>query len=273
MSTSLSLRLHAAVRRISAAIAVSSLMACAGGVGTGGYNETTRSNDLRADILANSGLSTLVVAHINIGSPSRNYVERAEPRVDSRVTAYLKSNGYTVAPQREFSQRWENAKLIYGDPVDPTTGRVNRKTFVQLVTAVRDQMREQTNINGIVFTDLIEQDVFISSGVNRVARFDGVTRKPSLKGPGNGVTADFDWGQPMSAISLQVSVYNMELEQVFAGLGGIDMTDAIDTRSGRGFVRRKDVLENDDFIDEGIQLAFHPLITMTNWPGINPDAQ
>ena len=71
-------------------------------------------------------------------------------------------------------------------------------------------------------------------------------------------------------MSLQVSVYNLELEQAFAGLGGIDLTDAIDTRSGTGWVRRKDVLENEDYIDEGIQLAFHPMIVMDNWPGEQP---
>ena len=74
----------------------------------------------------------------------------------------------------------------------------------------------------------------------------------------------------MSAVSLQVSVYNIDLDQVFAGLGGIDLTDAIDTRSGNGWVRRKDVLENENYIDEGIQLALHPLIVMDNWPGENP---
>ena len=242
------------------------MTACAATVG-GGYNETTRTNELKTDVLAQSELRKLVIADVNLGAPSRNYVQRSELMIDGRVSAYLRQNGYKLLSPREFSQRWENAKLIYGDPVDPTTGKVNRKTFVQLVTAVRDQMREQTDVDGFVFTDLIEHDVYITAGVNRIARFDGVTRKPSLKGPGDGVTADFDWGQPLAAISIQISVYNLELEQVFAGLGGIDLSDAIDTRSGRGFVRRKDILQNEDFIDEGIQLALHPLVTMKNWPG------
>jgi hypothetical protein len=183
----------------------------------------------------------------------------------------LKAKGYKVLPQREFSQRWDNAKLIYGDPVDPTTGRINTKTFIQLISAVRDQMREQTNVDGFVFTDLIEHEVVIGAGMTRVARFHGVTRKPTLRGAGDGVTADFDWAAPIAAISLQVSLYNLELKQVFAGIGGIDLSDAVDTRSGRGFIRRRDILENEDFIDEGIQLALHPLITMKNWPGQNPE--
>lgn len=237
----------------------------------GGYNPTTNINELNNEILNEQPIKNVVIAHINLGKPSRNYVERSEPMIDGRVAAYLKDNGYKVLPQREFSQRWDNAKLIYGDPVDPTTGRINTKTFIQLISAVRDQMREQTNVDGFVFTDLIEHEVVIGAGMTRVARFHGVTRKPTLRGAGDGVTADFDWAAPIAAISLQVSLYNLELQQVFAGIGGIDLSDAVDTRSGRGFIRRRDILENEDFIDEGIQLALHPLITMRNWPGQNPE--
>lgn len=243
------------------------LMACATG---SGYNPTTPSNTLNTDALNAKPLRKVVIANVNIGSPSRNYVERAEPMIDARVAAYLRSNGYQILPQREFSQRWENAKLIYGDPVDPTTGRVNTKTFVQLIQAVRDQMRDQTDVDAFIFTDLVEHDVTIVPGMTRVARFHGVTRKPTLKGPGDGVSVDFDWGKAIAAISIQISMYDLELTQVFAGIGGIDLSDAIDTRTGNGWVRRKDILENDNFIEEGIQIALHPLIKMENWPGTPP---
>ena len=144
MSQSLSLWLLTNWRRAATLALTTTLLSCAS---SSGFNETTRINDLKAELLATSDMRKLVITHINLGAPSRNYVERAEPMIDGRVAAYLKANGYAVAPQREFSQRWENAKLVYGDPVDPTTGRVNRKTFAQLVTAVRDQMREQTCIS------------------------------------------------------------------------------------------------------------------------------
>lgn len=263
-----------AATKITAALALVAslsllLSGCANTAG-GGYNATTNANQLNQAVLDKQPIKNVVIAHINIGAPSRNYIKKSETMVDGRIAAYLRANGYTILPQREFSQRWNNATLIYGDPVDPTTGRINTKTFIQIVQAVRDDMREKTDVEGFVFTDLIEHDAVVSGGMNHIARFNGVSRKPSLKGPGDGVSADFDWSSPVSAVSLQVSVYNLELEQAFAGLGGIDLTDAIDTRSGTGWVRRKDVLENEDYIDEGIQLAFHPMIVMDNWPGEQP---
>lgn len=253
---------------------IASLMLMASGCGTtgtsSGYNATTNPNQLNEAIVAEKPMKNVVIAHVNIGAPSRNYIKRSEAMVDGRIAEYLRDNGYNILPQREFSQRWNNAILIYGDPVDPTTGRINTKTFIRITQSIRDDMREKTDVDGFIFTDLIEHDAVVSGGMNHIARFNGVSRKPSLKGPGDGVSSDFDWSRPVSAVSLQISVYNIDLDQAFAGLGGIDLTDAIDTRSGNGWVRRKDILENENYIDQGIELALHPLIVMDNWPGADP---
>lgn len=253
---------------------IASLMLMASGCGTtgtsSGYNATTNPNQLNEAIVAEKPMKNVVIAHVNIGAPSRNYIKRSEAMVDGRIAEYLQDNGYNILPQREFSQRWNNATLIYGDPVDPTTGRINTKTFIRITQSIRDDMREKTDVDGFIFTDLIEHDAVVSGGMNHIARFNGVSRKPSLKGPGDGVSSDFDWSRPVSAVSLQISVYNIDLDQAFAGLGGIDLTDAIDTRSGNGWVRRKDILENENYIDQGIELALHPLIVMDNWPGADP---
>ena len=235
----------------------------------GGYNPTTPSNVFEQPLFEQSNQQVLVIANVNLGGPSRNYLEKREGFVDQLLQDYLEGKGYTIRPQREFAQRWSNAILIYGDPVDPTTGRVNQKSFIQIVQAVRDQLREQTDIDGIIFTDLIEKDVFFEQGMNRVTRFDGVTRKPSVQGAGSGVTADFDWARAVSAVTLRVAWFNMDLQRLFSGEGGMEVTDAVDTKSGTSFVRRRDVLENENHILEGIAISLHPVIPMKNWPG-NP---
>jgi len=248
---------------------IAALSACGSATVGGGYNATTPNNVLESAVFNQLDSPIVVIANVNLGVPSRNYLAKREAFVDARITEYLESAGYDVRPQREFSQRWNNAVLIYGDPVDPTTGRVNQKSFIQIVQAVRDQLRQQTDIGSIVFTDIIEKDVYYEQGLNRVTRFDGVTRKPAIQGAGSGVTADFDWARAVSAASIRVAWFNMDLERLFSGEGGIEVTDAVDTRSGTAFVRRRDVLENENHIDEGIAIAFHPVIPMKNWPG-NP---
>ena len=257
-----------ALTRLSLLLASAILLtACSSGPS---YNPTVFPFELDQERLAENKIKTVVIPHVNLGSPSRNYLEREEARIDGYVSTYLKSNGYKVLPQREFKQHWNNAVRAFGDPVDPTSGKVNMKTFSQIMVSVRDRMREETNLDAFVFTDLVELEVAFSGGLKHLAKWDGVSRKPSLQGPGSGVSADFDWNMQAAVASLQVSIYDLELQRVFISRGGLDATDAIDTRSTSGrYVRRRNILENEDYIKEGIALAFHPFIKMKDWPG-NP---
>ena len=243
------------------------LVACAS---TATYNPTVFPFEINEERLAEANIKTVVIPHVNLGPPSRTYLEKEAPRIDGYVSVYLKENGYKVLPQREFTQHWNTAVRAFGNPVDPTTGKINMKTFAQIMQSVRDRMQEETDLDAFVFTDLVEIDIAFNGGLKHIARWDGVSRKPSLQGPGTGVSADFDWNKQASAASLQVSIYDMSLQRVFISRGGMDATEAIDTRSSDGrYVRRRNMLENEDNVKEGIQLAFHPLIEMKKWPG-NP---
>jgi hypothetical protein len=240
------------------------LLACSS---TPTYNPTVFPFEIDQARVDQDDIKTVVIAHVNLGLPSRNYLEKEAPRIDAAVSAYLKENGFKVLPQREFEQRWNAAVRAYGDPVDPTSGKVNMKTFSQIMINVRDEMRG-TGLDAFVFTDLVELQTAFSGGLQHVARWDGVTRKPSLQGPGDGVSTDFDWAMLVDVASLQVSIYDMELQRVFASRGGIDATQAIDSRSSKGrYIRRREILENETFIREGIELAFYPFINSENWPG------
>ena len=231
------------------------------------YNATVFPYEIDQARLDKADIKTVVLAHVNLGVPSRNYLEKEAPRIDAFVTAYLKENGFKVLPQRDFEQRWNTAVRSYGNPVDPTTGKVNMKTFALIMNTVRDEMRD-TGLDAFIFTDLVELQTSFSGGLQHVARWDGVSRKPSMQGPGDGVSSDFDWSMLLDVASLQVSVYDIELKRVFASRGGLDATQAIDSRSSKGrYIRRREILENETNIQEGIELAFYPFINTENWPG------
>ena len=255
--------------RIAATAAISVLLwACSS---TPTYNPTTFPYEMDRERLAAANVRTVVIPHVNLGTPSRSYLEKEAPRIDGYVSTYLKENGYKVISQRVFEQHWNTAVRAYGDPVDPTTGKVNMKSFSQIMQTVRDEMVKNNRLDAFVFTDLVELEVPFSGGMKHLARWDGVTRKPSLQGPGDGVSADFDWNIQAAVASLQVSIYDAELKRLFASRGGMDATDAIDTRSSSGgYTRRRNILENKDNVMEGIRLAFHPFIEYEDWPG-NPE--
>ena len=259
--------LQTSVRLTTCAAIAMLLLACSS---TPTYNPTTFPYELDTERLAAAPVKTVVIAHVNLGTPSRNYLEDAAPRIDGYVSTYLKENGLKVVPQREFEQRWNTAVRVYGNPVDPTSGKVNMKTFSLIMQNVRDDMVKTHKLDAFIFTDLVELQVPFSGGMKHLARWDGVTRKPPLQGPGSGVSVDFDWNMLAAVASLQVSIYDTELKRLFASRGGLEPTDAIDTRSSEGrYVRRRNILENKEQIMEGVQLAFHPFIEFEDWPGQN----
>ena len=79
---------------------IASLMLMASGCGTtgtsSGYNATSNPNQLNEAIVAEKPMKNVVIAHVNIGAPSRNYIKRSEAMVDGRIAEYLRDNGYNI---------------------------------------------------------------------------------------------------------------------------------------------------------------------------------
>ncbi|MEP5766501.1 MAG: hypothetical protein ABJ308_18005 [Halieaceae bacterium] len=231
-------------------------------------NPTLHPYEIDRERLQANPIKTVIIAPINLGGPTRKYLREHEPLLDRMVQNYLEEHGYKVLPARAFEQKWKTAMRVYGNPVDPSTGKMNQKSFVQSLVSVRDALMENERPDALVFTELLEQEVPFSGGMKHLARWHGVSRKPTLQGPGDGVSAGFDWNRPAKAASLRVFVYDMDLQRVFTSIGGLDMLQAIDTRSSSGkFVRRRSILENRDHLEEGISLAFYPFIDWKDYPG------
>ena len=246
-------------------ICIATLAACSS---TATQNPTAFPYEINRELMAQDQVRRVVIAPMNLGGPSRNYLEDVAPKIDRDVAEYLEENGIDVVSSRQFEQEWRTAVRAYGNPLDPTSGKINQKTFTMVLISVRDALVETGNVDAIIFTDILERDIAFSGGLKHLARWDGISRKPSLQGPGDGVAAGFDWNKGAKGASLWVNIYNMDLQRLFSSIGGLDSTEAIDTRSSSGrFIRRRSILENETHIREGIELAFHPFIEMKKYPG------
>ena len=126
----------------------------------------------------------------------------------------MQANGYTVASSRLFASRWKDAVRRYGEVYNPTTGKLTKSFQLALAQTVKD-LTEEANIDAVVFTDLLEREVQFSGGTNHLAKWDGVSSKPSLQGAGaaGGATVlrpvDDDRSQmwlPMGANSIQTAI-------------------------------------------------------------------
>lgn len=242
------------------------IAACASG--GGGRNPTIYEAQFDERVMDREKFSKFVIATVNLGKPSRTYLQEHEAKVDDMVQEYLEKQGYEFVDPKLFDEAYQEGVRKFGEPFDETTGRMNERSFVAALQEAARILTETSEVDAIVFTNLEESQVFFSSGINHIARFHGVARKPSMQGPGQGVSTDFNWAAEVDAVSLFVNIFDLELKRLFHSAGGIELTEAIDTKGSRArFARRRTVLGNSGQIKEGIQLAFHPFITMKNWPG------
>ena len=234
-------------------------------------NETVFAYEYNEALVKEKPIKKVIVAPVNLGVPAPSHLRKAQLKVRAMVRDYLKDNGYEILPDYHFENAWQQASRTYGDIYDPTTGKIDANAWRAAMVITGERLREQTDADAIVFADLFEHNVQHSASFNHYARWYGVSRKPDLIGSGDSVQMDFNWSQPIKAASLMITIFNVELNRVFTSRGGIDTLEGVDTkRSTAIFIRKKKLLKNDRFIEEGIELAFHPFIVMKGYPAKTP---
>lgn len=231
-------------------------------------NDTVYPYQIDESILDNPEFDTVLIATHNLGKPSRQYLQEHEDNIDEYVTKYLKKKDFEVIDNLIYKEALSAAESVYGDPYDPSTGKIDMARKQQVLADVFRQLREkEPELDAVIFTELIDRQVYFTTGLKHVARWDGVTRKPLMQGPGQGVPVDFNWAQGVDAVSLGIYVFSIEGKRVFMGIGGLSLTEAIDTKGTPRFKRYRSVLSNKSQIKEGVEIAFHPLIPMKGYPG------
>ncbi len=254
-------------------VTLTSLVACGGdSFVKGDYNDTTHIADIE-DRARAPEMKQLILANVNFNKPSRVYMHQFEPKIDQMLVEYMSANGYTFAPAHVFNNAWNTAIRQTGDSYDPTTGRFKTDTHMKAMALTLQHLKDNSDAAGILFTDLLEYQVAYIHGNKRNAKWHGVTRRFDKMGVGNSVPADFDWGKTAAVASLWINIFDLDsMQRVFSGVGGIDGMEAINMKlSEPRFSRNKDLFDDDDHIEEGIQLALHPLINMPYWPGVRPE--
>lgn len=239
------------------------LSACAGGgstVGSASAVATVFPAQYDTRLADKSQFGRLVIAHVNLGKPSRAYIAEHEERIDALVAGRLRAAGYEVLPSSQFEQAWREGVRKWGEPYNPGTGKLNIEALQYVLAEAVTWLAANTQVQAVVFTNLEEQQVYFSPSGNHVTHFLGVTRKPASRG-GEGVPADFNWVQGVDAVSISVKVLDLKLQSLFSGAGGIEVTETLDLKgSTPRWMRSKKILDNEDFIEEGLNLALNPWI-------------
>lgn len=231
-------------------------------------NPTTAPYQIDRAVLAKKPIKKVIIATANVsGEPTRYHLQKPAVRIDSKIKQYLEAHGYQVAPSYQFENAYNQAVRTYGNLYDPTSGRVDPATWRAVMVTTMKAL-QGTDVDAVVFTDVIERDVSHNIGMDHMAQWDGVSRKPGFSTASASLSEGFDWNRQLKAASLVVTIYTVDLEGVFAGRGGLETLQVLDTKaSPPTYVRRKKILDNNTNVDEGIEIALHPFIPMKNYPG------
>ena len=135
---------------------------------------------------------------------------------------------------------------MFGNPVDPTTGRVNGRTFSRMSRqCVIRSWKAPISMRWCSRT--FRKDVYFAQGVNRVARWDGVSRKPPLK-RWRWCIGQLQLGRTGSSYHHTHLRLQYRSQIIVQRRGRHGLNEAVDVRSGSGFVRRREILGNEDHV-------------------------
>ncbi len=251
-------------RRLTLLLASALLCACE----TTSFNDTAYPYVINSEKMATQAVDKIIIAHVNFGGPSKHYLRDYEKTIDKEVKAQLESGGYTIASNALFRKAWRDAVRKYGDPFNPVTSQINPRAFKRVVYTAINTLKEQTDIKAVVFTDLIERQIAFGHHINRNAKWDGVSRKPKIKGAGTGISQGFDWSQTVPAASLSVTIYHVDGQRLFQSIGGLEVTRQLDpNKGGNGrFVRRDKLFTSHSNVRQGVNFALHPFVKMKGYP-------
>lgn len=232
------------------------------------FNDTSYPFIINSEKMAEQAVDKVIIAHVNLGSPSKHYLRDYEKTIDKEVITQLESAGYTVESNALFKKAWRDATRKYGEPFSPVTSQVNARAFQRVIYNAINTLKEQTDIKAVVFTDLIERQIAFGHHINRNAKWDGVSRKPKIKGAGTGISQGFDWGQTVPAASLSITVYHVDGQRLFQSIGGLEVTRQLDPKKGGNgrFVRRDKLFTSQANVRQGVNFALHPFVKMKGYP-------
>lgn len=208
-----------------------------------------------------------MIAPVNFDVPSRYYLQEHEDLIDEQVKKYLQESGYQIMPDKSFKSIWRKMIEQHGNMYNPTTGKMTDAYQTTLTDTLKKIFANNPSLDAILFTDLIEDKLMYSKGSKKSAQWNGVHRKVKIEGIGNGLSDEFNWDTMLDGISIVTHLIDRKTNLLLHNKGGIQIAQAIEVQNNNGrFKRRKNLLQNEDEIMEGIELSLHPFIVMKNYP-------
>jgi len=200
------------------------------------------------------GVSTIAVAPVRIpdGLPNNREIEA---HFTALIEEKLHEGRFSILFPYEYASFWDEALAESGNPEDVASDDRDHAKIAAVTIQVLDRLGIAGAVQGVLVPTVKVVEAPFAAGK---AEWDGTSQ--SIKS-GN-LVRDFLAGSPngtVGALSLVVSLYNMDGDLLYEKGGGIQVLSLME---GKDFVLvpRNELFKDDDRIAKSVDIALHPLV-------------
>lgn len=208
---------------------------------------------------------TIALAPV-MAPPGIEVAESLLVRIDTLIEAVLLGAGYRCVPRREYVATWDRIIVQMGGLYDSVTGDLDELRFEVAKEQLRRDLLDMYHPDYLLYPEIWIVAATFSDGV---ARWDGTSQ--SLVGFGtrvlnviDAVLGQYDGFLPtgaVSALSLGVTVENMDGVEIFQNAGGIEVLEKVSRDVGRAEpVLIETILTDPERNQRAVITALFPLV-------------
>ncbi|HPG25399.1 MAG: hypothetical protein H6748_16190 [Spirochaetaceae bacterium] len=197
------------------------------------------------------GMRSALVAPLNATLDRPKGLEVADERIDALLDAHLESKGLSVtrASASDFRRAASlAARRVEKERLTASTGTVSSEiSFEELVPVIFEILEVEPDL--LILPNVVMRHASANGG--STFRWDGVRRRETGSASGSFT------GEGFEVSSLFVAAYRADGTRVFSGFGGLDTIYEF-VWAKRGMELRQDRLQNEEYLAEGVCIAFYP---------------
>lgn len=183
----------------------------------------------------------------------------------NEIKLYVQTNNYEIVSETLIEDYYKKIIDKTGGYYDSRTGAIDVNKKNMIMNQFYEMIKEDNICDIIIYPRILVRP---AENEFKSAKWDGVSRNLYLYGPRN-IVRDGRWSGDSRALSLNITIYNLEDQLVFENNGGIDLLTKNEYNEFKKVWEvkyRKSPLQNTSYFNGAIKIAFHPFIHYEDYP-------
>ena len=206
----------------------------------------------------------IAIAPVNSLTGFPDFLINKKDVIDSLLVEYLTTNNYKVVSTKISEQIWSRVKKNMGGLYNPETGDLDTTKLNHLLSLYTKELSDSFMVDLIIFPSIVKRTAEL---VEQSLLWDGVRRDMIVVGSYTTLNS-YTFSGKTGGISIQSLIINTNGKIIFESFGGIEPILKVDySVDYHGLLKeRGDLLENNEYLKDGIRISLHPIIKCTGIP-------